>query len=175
MSFEDMIVDTRELQKAIQGFNQLGKSIPTSALRRAGHRIGKKLVLLLLKPTATWRNKPKIKHIVRVSSSGVIIVVKVNDVPYLWVALGTKRHPISPVRARRLVFSLGYKAKSTPGSLAASSGGSFGSTVYSMGIEDHPGIKARDFHRVAFAEIEKDGLGIVKEEVQAELAKVMGI
>ena len=168
---EQLIVDTQELKAFIAKFKQLDTDIPAGALRRAGHEIGKEYVKLLLKPTASWEHKPNIKHLVRVSQKGVIVLVTVNDAAYVWVTLGTRPHRIDPKRAQRLAFQSGYTAKTTPGSLAASSGGKFGPVVYSMGVF-HPGVKARDFHVVAFEEIREFALRVIIEELKKELAKL---
>lgn len=167
-------IDTKSLKAVIAEFERLEVAIPKGALKRAGHRIGKELKDLLLKPTASWDHKPKISHLVRTSSNGVITLVKINDAPYVYVSLGTAAHRITPVRASRLAFPSGYRAKTSVGSLEASGGGSFGSTVYSLGVF-HPGIQARNFHLLALEEIKRDGIKIIAEELKKELGKMRGV
>ncbi len=171
MAANGIEIDARELRATIAKLAELDNKIPNEVLKRAGHRIGEQLIKLLLKPTATWKHKPKITKLVRVSKSGLVVLVKINDSPYVWVTLGTSPRYIRPRRAKRLAFKLGYNAKTTPGSLGAAAGGGFGPVVYSMGVM-HPGIEAREFHLLAFEEIKDEALNLIRRELEIELAKL---
>lgn len=171
---EDVVVDLTQLRTFVAKFRSLNTKIPLATLRRCGHLIGDKYIELLLQPTATWNHKPKMTKLVRTSQSGVIVLVRVDDEPYIYVTLGTPGHFIKPVVAQRLAFSGGYKAKTSPGSLAAQGGGKFGPIIYSMGVY-HPGIEAREFHLAAFEQIRSYALDIIRYELEKELMSLGAI
>lgn len=168
---EQIVIDASELKAMVAKLRDLDEKVPAQALRRAGHTIGEKLIKLLLAPTSTWKHKPKMTKLVRVSTTGVVILVKIDDEPYIWVTLGTRVHAINPRRVARLAFQSGYSAKTTPGQLTASGGGSFGPVVYSMGVL-HPGIEPRNFHLTAFEQIKPEAILIIRDELEAELRRM---
>ena len=81
-------------------------------------------------------------------------LVELKGLIYMWVHGGTKPHIIRPVRAKMLKFQSGYKAKTKVGRLASRSGGSFGPTVSSDGVE-HPGFKGRFWDKIVAKRAEK--------------------
>jgi len=115
--------------------------------------------------TRTWTNPPKAK-IQLVGDTTALIFIS-ND-RYTWVNEGTKAHQILPRNASRLVFQANYKAKTVVGTIASRPGGSFGPTVYSMGVE-HPGTQARKFDDLIAAKWNKLLPGIIDRMILAEL------
>lgn len=63
---------------------------------------------------------------------------------YRFVNEGTKPHIITPKKKKVLRFMSGYSAKTRPGFIGSSGGGSSGSPVFSQ-VVHHPGVKARNF------------------------------
>lgn len=90
--------------------------------------------------TQTWENQPKftIKR-----GKGYRDIYTDNKI-YLFVSGGTVGRWVAPVRASVLAFPANYAAKTRPGVIGSSSGGSSGPTAFSKG-HWNPGIKARDF------------------------------
>jgi len=89
----------------------------------------------------TWTNAPKAK-IQHIGDTEAIITM--NDDRYVYVNDGTRPHDIRPRNAPRLRFQTGYKPKTVVRQIASRSGGSFGPTVYSLGVR-HPGTEGRHF------------------------------
>jgi len=94
--------------------------------------------------TKTWYQKPKITKTKEITPSTARIVIGSDDEILEYVTKGTHPHPIWPIRAERLQFRSGYRAKTTPGIVGSTSGGPTGGEVYSVGVM-HPGTEPRDF------------------------------
>ncbi len=88
----------------------------------------------------TWNHRPGFS----IDSKPGERIVGTDDTIYGYVNDGTRPHMIYPRRARRLAFASGYRAKTRPGSISSSSGGSSGGTVFARAVH-HPGTKARSF------------------------------
>lgn len=91
--------------------------------------------------TQTWEHKPK-WNITRPNWWTREIYTEDEIMGY--VSEGTKPHEIRPRNAPRLAFQSGYNAKTMPRIIASRPGGSYGPTVYSMGVH-HPGNEGRDY------------------------------
>lgn len=96
------------------------------------------------KTTKSWNRKVRFVKIVAISKNKIEILVGTDDEIYRYVTEGTRPHVILPKNAPALRFQRTYKAKTTPGVIGSSSGGSSGPTVFSSGVI-HPGTKARNF------------------------------
>lgn len=94
--------------------------------------------------TRTWDNKPKFSRDLQSSPSRIRAYVWTVDAVYGYVSGGTKPHRILPKRGKVLRFAGTYRAKTTPGVIGSSNGGSSGPEVFSRGVQ-HPGTKARNF------------------------------
>jgi hypothetical protein len=105
---------------------------------------GKDVVEQYERTVETWRRKPKFDVLVDVGGGEAVVLVGTDDEIYNYVDQGTRPHIIRPVKARRLRFQSGYKAKTTPRKIGSQAGGPFGDTVYAMQVM-HPGSKAREF------------------------------
>jgi len=95
------------------------------------------------KTTATWQHDVDIE--VKERSDGYSIEVK-DDV---WQMLnkGTRAHRIIARRAKRLRFAGGFKAKTRPGFIGSTSGGSGGDPVFRQSVQ-HPGTTARGWSKL---------------------------
>ena len=105
---------------------------------------GRDVVKEYEKTVATWKKKPKFESIVDVSGGDAAVLTGTDSEIYGYVDEGTRPHIIRPVRASRLRFKSGYKAKTQPRKIGSQAGGAFGDTVYAMQVR-HPGSKAREF------------------------------
>ena len=105
---------------------------------------GRDVVKEYEKTVATWKKKPKFESIVDVSGGEAAVLTGTDSEIYGYVDEGTRPHIIRPVRASRLRFKSGYKAKTQPRKIGSQAGGAFGDTVYAMQVR-HPGSKAREF------------------------------
>lgn len=94
--------------------------------------------------TRTWSNKPGFKDEFQSRPNRLRFFTGTSDEVYTYVSEGTKAHVIRPKRAKMLRFQGTYSAKTSPGVIGSSSGGSSGPVVYSTGVR-HPGTKARKF------------------------------
>lgn len=93
--------------------------------------------------TRTWDHKPTI----RTQKIGPwAIVTGSSDKPLIFVALGTKPHPIRARRAPALIFQEGYRPKTTPGRIVSVPGGPFGAVVATRSVM-HPGTDPRPIHK----------------------------
>lgn len=94
--------------------------------------------------TKTWDNKPTFERELQTTPNRIRAYVwTVNEI-YGYVSGGTKPHRIMPKRGKVLRFAGTYRAKTSPGTIGSSSGGSSGADVFSRGVK-HPGTKARNF------------------------------
>ncbi len=166
------IVESDDLIDAVKAFDQLNIRIPTNALRRAGERIGRKLKLLLERPTNQWSRPPSFDYDITPLANGMLITIDIDDEPYVYVTLGTRPHRIEPRGNYPLRFQSGYIAKTIPGFMTSQAGGAFGNVVFARGV-NHPGIEARNFHILAVKILRKDAVKIMAEELNKEIAVVM--
>jgi len=97
--------------------------------------------------TATWRNKPSFRG-KRATARRAVATMWGNKNTWVWANEGTRPHIIKPKAGKMLRFQSGYKRKTTPGKLGSSSGGKFGSVVFSKGVR-HPGTKAGRYNLVS--------------------------
>ena len=121
-----------------------------NALRKAGTQVKGDFE----KTTATWSKKPEFEMLISLTGPGPVLLVGTDDEIYGYVSKGTRPHPIRPRRAKRLRFQSGYKAKTQPGVIGSTMGGSFGPTVFSLGVM-HPGTAARKFEETIRKKREK--------------------
>jgi len=94
---------------------------------------------------STWVNAPvfDVEHAAMVGSD--IVGTVSSDNPVLgYVNNGTVPHLIFPVKAKALRFFSSYQAKTSPGVIGSSAGGSSGDPVFSQGVH-HPGSQGRAF------------------------------
>jgi hypothetical protein len=122
--------------------------------------------------TATWKHKPEFEKVVSFEPSPVEVMVSTDDPIYAYVDKGTREHYIFPVKAKALAFPSGYKAKTTPDVLGSQAGGSFGPTVFSMGVL-HPGTEARNFDKMIQKKWDK-AFKTRMEKAMREAAKASG-
>mgnify|MGYP000347792310 CR=1 FL=1 len=96
--------------------------------------------------TRTWKRKPKFTISKPKRSGGAYeIFVGTDNLIYLFVDEGTKRHLIRPKkRGGVLRFKTGYVARTIPRVLHSGGGGS-GSSWASAKVVRHPGTKPRRF------------------------------
>lgn len=118
------------------------------------------------KTTATWKTPVKFDEQISLSGGPQVEIFTTNKI-YGYVDQGTEPHVIVPKKAKALRFQSGYRAKTTPGVIGSSGGGSFGDTVYSKGIL-HPGNAPRNFSK----EIEKIWQPKFKRAMEASMSKV---
>ncbi len=114
-----------------------------NALRAEGRDVKKEYE----KTTKTWKKKPEFEVLIgltRGPGGGASVLVGTDNEIYGYVDEGTRPHIIRPVRASRLRFKSGYKAKTQPRKIGSQAGGAFGDTVYAMQVR-HPGNKPREF------------------------------
>lgn len=158
----------RELQKLAAEFKAAETRIPQARLKGVSRQLGESLRLFLMQPAASWEHKPKMTVKSKATTKAVTITVSVWDQPYIYVTMGTRAHVIRAKHAPRLVFSSGYSAKTSPNSLAGTSGGQFGDIVYAIQVF-HPGSAARNFHVVAVEKmapvVERVLITVLKQEL----------
>lgn len=102
------------------------------------------------KTTATWKTQVQFDYSLSTKSGDLTVVVAPNGPGaevYGYVDDGTEPHDIYPVRAKRLRFLSGYKAKTRPNVIGSTSGGSYGEEVFRMHVR-HPGTEARNFSKI---------------------------
>lgn len=121
--------------------NELKKSLEAEA------RIVKRE---LEKTTATWNTRVKFQTKVFFRGDGAFLQVTTNNEVWGYLDRGTgmygpkkRKYPIFPKRPGGMLrFQSGYSAKTKPGVLGSTGGGSFGNVVHAASVT-HPGIKAR--------------------------------
>lgn len=79
------------------------------------------------------KDKPKFKPRVRNSAGKTTGKVTTTKKIYFYLSRGTKRHYISPKKAKALRFKTQYKRKTATNRISARSGGASGSYAYSKG------------------------------------------
>jgi hypothetical protein len=104
--------------------------------------------------TETWK-KP-VKFIIRYDRANHSVRVFTNDEIYGYVNEGTAPHAIAPIGAKTLKFKSGYRAKTMPGRIKATSGGKFGDNIFATGVW-HPGIKGRHFSGLIYQKMIQTG------------------
>ena len=95
---------------------------------------------------STWSTQVGFATRLSVGNDITMRVTPSGDGAEIWgyVNEGTRAHVIRPRTARALSFRSGYRAKTRPGRIRASSGGPSGSSVFTQ-QGYHPGTEARDF------------------------------
>jgi hypothetical protein len=143
-------------------------------MRKAGTAIRKDFE----KTTKTWEHKPKFTQEISLTGPGPTILVGTDDEIYGYVSRGTKPHPIfagyytGKSDKKVLAFGSKFKAKTRPGVIGSSSGGSSGKMVFTPFVQ-HPGTKPRKFEEA----IEKKWRKQFKrrmEQAMARAAKASG-
>jgi hypothetical protein len=121
--------------------------------------------------TMTWKHKPQFK-VTEVSAAEWI--VSTDDKIWAMLDAGTKPHPITPKRAKRLRFQWGgkgsYKAKSRPGYLGSNKGKISGPIVYRKRV-NHPGTEPRKWTATAEKKWQTELGDIVQRAIDAEVKK----
>lgn len=97
----------------------------------------------------TWKHRAKFKIASKLGER----IISTNDEIYGYVDAGTRPHII---RAKRgvLSFKSGYRAKTSPNTIASRNGGAFGENRYAKMVK-HPGVSARNFSKVIAAKWRK--------------------
>lgn len=95
---------------------------------------------------ATWKHKPKFDLVIALGKTKAEFLVGTDDKIYGYVDEGTKPHIIVPKKAKVLRFSNVYRAKTSPGVIGSSDGGSSGEPVF-VRVVRHPGVRARKFSK----------------------------
>jgi hypothetical protein len=117
--------------------------------------------------TKTWKNKPVFVVETAVGPNSVEVLVDTDDEIYGYVTKGTRPHVILPKKPGGvLVFKSGYSAKTSPGVIGSTQGGSFGDKVIRAGVI-HPGTQARKFDET----IEKKWKPIYKRRMEKALSQ----
>lgn len=107
--------------------------------------------ILLLKPTAKWKHKPKF---VRKVTANQIAITTTQDL-YVWTSAGTKPHIIRPKKPGGvLAFRQQKRAKTRPNSLS-SQAAQYGNQMFAQ-VVHHPGTKARNFPKAAHKQARKN-------------------
>lgn len=95
-----------------------------------------------------WKHRVQFmsKKIKTANAAGIFIHAGGANAKYwFWTSLGTKKHPITAVRAPLLRFQLGYSARTQPvDQYGVGSGKASGAFVSAKRVM-HPGTKARKF------------------------------
>lgn len=121
----------------------------------------------------TWNHKFKFDKEFDSGRNHIRFFVFTDNEIYGYVSGGTRPHMIRPKRGKVLRFQGGkYRAKTSPGTIGSSSGGSSGATVYSRGVR-HPGTKARNFDETIAKKWERPFRKRINEAVK-RAAKVSG-
>jgi len=168
-------LDVRQITQFEARLRQLNTTIPRVALVNAAGETEKRIVRLLLQPTAGWSHRPDISaEITFHGGRDVELQVTINDQIYTWVSGGTRPHVIRPKGpGYPLRFQSGYKAKTIPGSLTPSGGGKFGPEVRAFEVH-HPGTAPRRFVETASEKVELEIPRILQAEIERELSKLLG-
>ena len=113
--------------------------------------------------TETWTRQVNFETTYKDSKTSASVIVATDDEIYRYVNDGTKAHIIRPKNGGILRFPGGYTAKTSPGTIGSSAGGSFGASVVARVVR-HPGTKARKFDEAILKKWQgkiADELGIV--------------
>lgn len=92
----------------------------------------------------TWEHKPTFYVVIHKSSGEYAVIAGTNNLIYLFVDHGTKKHPITAKRSKYLRFSLGYRAKTRVNIIGSQEGGPFGPDQFAQTVK-HPGFPGRNF------------------------------
>lgn len=112
---------------------------------------GRVIVKEFQRTVATWDEKPKFKFLIGLSRGDASLVVgptgsaKIVEI-YGYVDNGTPPHPIT-ASPGVLIFQEDYNAKTSPGVIGSSSGGSSGNWARKHKVQ-HPGIGPRNFSKI---------------------------
>lgn len=90
----------------------------------------------------TWKHQPSFT----ITSSPGERIIGTSDEIYGYVDDGTRPHVIRPRRAKRLRFSPGGRAKTSPGQIRSGAGRKGSGVVFAKQV-NHPGTKARNFSK----------------------------
>jgi hypothetical protein len=126
---------------------------------------GRKIVKDFKKTVETWDEKPKFEFLIGLSKGDASLIIgptgpaKLVEI-YGYINNGTPPHAIT-ASPGVLIFQENYNAKTSPGIVGSSSGGSSGGWVRKHRVA-HPGIEARDFTVI----IVKNNLLIFQDNMQ---------
>lgn len=121
------------------------KRILRNAMRRMAYAVKKDFEATV----KTWDHKPTFTVLTSLrGNESPSILVGTDDLIYLFVDKGTKRHPIFPKNYPYLKFQEGYNAKTTPNVIGSGAGGPYGKWVLSFFGVEHPGTKPRNFEKM---------------------------
>ncbi len=122
---------------------RVARQLP-DVLDEAVHESATEAQAMFQQTTATWTHQPtfEIAH-ERTGQWGV----KTDDAIYHYVDMGTKPHTITARNAAYLRFTVPFKAKTRPRTIASYSGSRGNQWVTKRSV-NHPGITARQFSRV---------------------------
>lgn len=95
------------------------------------------------KTSATWRHRPS--FVMKEQKDGYL--VGTDDDVWNMLDHGTRAHRIIARRAKRLRFAGGFSAKTRPGFIGSTSGGSTGGPVFAQSVR-HPGTTARAWSKL---------------------------
>lgn len=113
--------------------------------------------------TATWSHQPTF-----VMDQGTFSVkITTDDDVWNMLEQGTRPH-IIVAHGRALRFSSGYRAKTRPGFIGSTSGGTSGATVFRR-VVHHPGTKARGWSAL----IAKKWRGQLASHVQRRIGEAL--
>ena len=114
----------------------------------------------------TWEHKAR--FFIRTTSrkNYLSMTIYTKDAVYAYVNYGTKPHVIRPKKARVLRFQSGYSAKTRPGFIGSSPGGSSGDTIFAQEVH-HPGTAPRGFDKAIAEKHERS----FKARMDAAMAK----
>lgn len=126
-----------------------------NALREQGDLVKRDLE----KPLKSWSNPPQIEVLIDLDSKAATVVIgpagsdmQVNK--FVWLDKGTKPHVIKAKNAPRLAFQTNFKPKTSPNSLASSSGSKSPPWAFAKQI-NHPGTKPRNWTEIALSRRKK--------------------
>ena len=114
-------------------------------IKKAVSDVGRQMKRDFESPVSTWNNRPSFRmHDINAGTNVGVEVYTEHDI-FAWVSQGTNGpggswYPIRPRNARRLHYQSSYRAKTTPSSLTASSGGKYGQWITRNRVK-HPGIQ----------------------------------
>jgi len=140
-----VMFDVKDFDELIPVFRDLGNAVH-DVMADITRSASPEVISLFELTTKTWDHHVSFFSDIRTVGGDVVGTFGTTDPIWNMVNLGTRRHPIRPVRATVLVFQSQYRAKTIPGQLASVSGGASGDTVFARSV-DHPGFSGRYFTR----------------------------
>lgn len=114
--------------------------------------------------TQTWKHKPRFTIIRKTGER----VISTGDKVYQYVDMGTRAHVIRSKGRKPLAFKTGYRAKTSPGRIASTSGGASGPSVFARAVR-HPGTKARKFSETIAKKWQRELPQIVQRALDSEI------